>query len=71
MSQDTFDRDEPRTVPFPLRLPTSLKNAAKRMADLQGISLNRFISLAVTQKIDHDRAHAARHQQEDDPARGE
>jgi predicted HicB family RNase H-like nuclease len=36
---------------FPLRLPHSLKAAAKRMAGRDGISLNHFISLAVAEKV--------------------
>jgi predicted HicB family RNase H-like nuclease len=39
-------------ISFPLRLPQSLKAAAKFLADSNGLSLNRFISEAVAEKID-------------------
>ena len=36
---------------FPLRLPKSLKESAKALAEKDGISLNHFISLAIAEKI--------------------
>jgi predicted HicB family RNase H-like nuclease len=36
---------------FTLRLPFSLKNAATRLAKLEGVSLNQWIVSAVTEKI--------------------
>jgi hypothetical protein len=36
---------------FPLRLAKSLRESAKVLAEREGISLNHFISLAVTEKI--------------------
>jgi predicted HicB family RNase H-like nuclease len=36
---------------FPLRLAKSLREAANAMAMEQGISLNHFITLALTEKI--------------------
>jgi predicted HicB family RNase H-like nuclease len=44
--------NKPNTSSFPLRLPRSLKAAAKLMADRDGISLNHFISLAVAEKVE-------------------
>ena len=46
------DDEKPSTISFPLRLPQSLKAAAKLMAERNGLSLNRFISLALTEKIE-------------------
>jgi hypothetical protein len=40
-----------RSTQFPLRLARSLKQAAGVLAKEQGISLNHFISLAVSEKI--------------------
>jgi hypothetical protein len=36
---------------FPLRLPLSLRRQADDLADRDGLSLNQFISIAVTEKI--------------------
>jgi hypothetical protein len=36
---------------FSLRLATSLKDSANHFAEIDGISLNHFISLAVAEKI--------------------
>lgn len=36
---------------FPLRLPKSTIHRIKALADAEGISVNQFISLAVTEKI--------------------
>jgi predicted HicB family RNase H-like nuclease len=44
--------DKSNAISFPLRLPQSLKTAAKLFAERSGISLNRFISLAVQEKIE-------------------
>jgi predicted HicB family RNase H-like nuclease len=44
--------NKPNATSFPLRLPRSLKAAAKLMADRDGISLNHFISLAVAEKVE-------------------
>jgi hypothetical protein len=42
---------ERHAAAFPLRLPTSLKDAAHDLAQRDGISLNHFITLAVAEKI--------------------
>jgi len=45
---------------FPLRLPKSLKRAAKLMAEQDGILLNHFISLAIAEKLQRvSREHSA------------
>ena len=36
---------------FPLRLQTSLKTAAERLATADGTSLNQFINVAVAEKL--------------------
>lgn len=36
---------------YPLKLPASIKNAARRLAKEDGVSLNQWISVAVAQKI--------------------
>lgn len=36
---------------YPLRLPTSVKNAAAELARLDGVSLNQFIAAAVAEKV--------------------
>ncbi len=36
---------------YPLKLPTSIKNAAQRLAKEDGVSLNQWISVAVAQKV--------------------
>jgi predicted HicB family RNase H-like nuclease len=36
---------------FALRLPVSVHHDAERMAFMEGVSLNQFITLAVTEKI--------------------
>lgn len=36
---------------FPLKLPTSVKTAAARLAKEDGVSLNHWISVAVAQKV--------------------
>jgi predicted HicB family RNase H-like nuclease len=46
---------------FPLRLPRSLKAAAKLMAERDGISLNHFISLAVAEKVERTPREASSH----------
>jgi hypothetical protein len=47
------DEDKSRVVAFALRMPASLKTAAKTIADEESISLNRFISLAIAEKVEH------------------
>jgi hypothetical protein len=42
-----------RANQYPLRLPRSLKASAKVMAELDGLSLNQFICLAVAEKVQH------------------
>ncbi len=39
------------TATYPLKLPTSVKTAAARLAKEDGVSLNQWISAAVAQKI--------------------
>jgi hypothetical protein len=39
------------TRTYPLKLPTSLKEAAARLAKADGVSLNQWISTAVAQKV--------------------
>lgn len=36
---------------YPLKLPTSVKTAAQRLAKEDGVSLNQWISVAVAEKI--------------------
>jgi len=36
---------------YPLKLPTSVKNAAAELARSDGVSLNQFIAAAVAEKI--------------------
>jgi hypothetical protein len=36
---------------YPLKLPTSVKTAAQRLAREDGVSLNQWISVAVAEKI--------------------
>lgn len=40
-----------RRLCFPLRLSPSLRAQASELAELEGISLNHFISLALTEKV--------------------
>ena len=46
-----MDCDHKRHLTFPLRLPSSMRDAANVIAHQDGISLNHFISLAVAEKI--------------------
>ena len=36
---------------YPLKLPTSVKNAAAELAKADGVSLNQFIAAAVAEKV--------------------
>jgi hypothetical protein len=36
---------------YPLKLPTSVKNAAAALAKADGVSLNQFIAAAVAEKV--------------------
>ena len=36
---------------YPLKLPTSIKDAAAELAKLDGVSLNQFIAAAVAEKV--------------------
>lgn len=36
---------------YPLKLPTSIKEAAARLAKADGVSLNQWIAAAVAQKV--------------------
>ena len=36
---------------YPLKLPTSVKDAAAELARLDGVSLNQFIAAAVAEKV--------------------
>ena len=36
---------------YPLKLPTSIKKAAQRLAQEDGVSLNQWIAAAVAQKV--------------------
>ena len=36
---------------YPLKLPTSVKKAAQRLAKEDGVSLNQWITSAVAQKV--------------------
>lgn len=36
---------------YPLKLPTSIKNAAAELAKEDGVSLNQFIAAAVAEKV--------------------
>lgn len=39
------------TSTYPLRLPTSLKNAVEQMSRKDGTSINQFVAMAVAEKI--------------------
>jgi hypothetical protein len=39
------------TNTYPLKLPTSIKEAAARLAKADGVSLNQWIASAVAQKV--------------------
>lgn len=39
------------TSTYPLRLPRSVKAAAEKMAESEGISLNQFVATAVAEKL--------------------
>ncbi len=39
------------TSTYPLRLPRSIKAAAKKIAKEEGISLNQFVATAVAEKL--------------------
>lgn len=41
---------------YPLKLPTSVKNAAAQLAKEDGVSLNQFIAAAVAEKVGSLRA---------------
>jgi hypothetical protein len=36
---------------YPLKLPTSIKRAAQRLAQEDGVSLNQWIAVAVAEKV--------------------
>jgi hypothetical protein len=36
---------------YPLRLPTSVKTAAEKLAKAEGVSLNQFVATAVAEKL--------------------
>jgi hypothetical protein len=36
---------------YPLKLPTSIKEAAAELAKIDGVSLNQFIAAAVAEKV--------------------
>jgi len=36
---------------YPLKLPSSVKNAAAELAKIDGVSLNQFIAAAVAEKV--------------------
>lgn len=38
-------------VAYPLKLPASVKAAARRLAKADGVSLNQFIAVAVAEKV--------------------
>jgi hypothetical protein len=44
---------------YPLKLPTSVKNAAAQLAKEDGVSLNQFIAAAVAEKVGTLRASEA------------
>ena len=39
------------TSTYPLRLPTSVKAAAEKLAKEEGVSLNQFVATAVAEKL--------------------
>ena len=39
------------TSTYPLRLPTSVKSAAEKLAKEEGVSLNQFVATAVAEKL--------------------
>jgi hypothetical protein len=46
-----MNRDDKRSMTYPLRLAASLRDMAGHLAQRDGVSLNHFISLAVAEKI--------------------
>ncbi len=40
-----------RTSSYPLRLPTSIKAEAEKLARAEGTSLNQFVATAVAEKV--------------------
>ena len=46
--------------PFALRLPVSIHGQAEKCADLEGTSLNQFITLAIAEKLIRIENHAAK-----------
>jgi hypothetical protein len=46
-----MNKDEKRYKTFPLRLPPSLRKQSVEFAEVEGLSLNHFISMAVAEKI--------------------
>ena len=38
-------------ITYPLKLPTSIKKAAQRLAHEDGVSLNQWIAVAVAEKV--------------------
>ena len=54
MTADTTTKPAPAMsakAAYPLKLPHSIKNAAQRLAAIDGVSLNQFIAVAVAEKI--------------------
>ena len=54
MTNDTTTKAAPAMsakAAYPLKLPHSIKNAAQRLAAIDGVSLNQFIAVAVAEKI--------------------
>jgi hypothetical protein len=47
----TWGDDGVRQSSFPLRLASSLQKEARKTAELEGVSLNQLINLAVAEKI--------------------
>ncbi len=40
-----------QTSTYPLRLPSSIKAEAERLAEQEGTSLNQFVAMAVAEKV--------------------
>jgi|HubBroStandDraft_1064217.scaffolds.fasta_scaffold1503680_1 hypothetical protein len=55
-----------RRKPFALRLPISIHDEAEKRADLEGTSLNHFITLAVAEKLIRMESQATEHTQTTD-----
>lgn len=52
-----------RRKPFALRLPISIHDEAEKCADLEGTSLNHFITLAIAERLIRIESQTTEHKQ--------